>query len=435
MLKKQSQLFIKTFYILTFLLTSCIVFGQTITLYQNNFENPLVTPTETASEPYYDLDSRPVDQLYGGTGSGTSANVRFQQTFTVETILNNGNGSTAAGSEPYVLPGNPGVGLNYSIGMQSGSNLATREGGENDYLAIKLAAQNNPYLNLKIDVSSIALRNRTGGQQFTNPANVVPRFRFRVYDAPNWTNTSAVFQPGTTSGALVAGAVTNPNAPLLDITLSGNALTQGANRFLYNWKTLAFSLQLSAINIATNPTKKVIMTIELINDPGVQYAAIDNIIITSDIVPLPVTFGSVQASITNGTLKTNWETYGEKNNDHFDIEASTDGTNFKKIGTVKSKAIDGNSGSNLNYEFTYTVTGTTFAGITLMVLAFGFSYKRRKTLSLLALALSLIVASYSCSKNNNELVSSKQTKIFIRIAQLDKDGTKAYSKVVQAIQQ
>lgn len=57
----------------------------------------------------------------------------------------------------------------------------------------------------------------------------------------------------------------------------------------------------------------------------------------------PVNFGSVMAKMLNGQLMVNWVSETETNNHHYDIELSKDGQNFTKIGSVSSKAANGNS--------------------------------------------------------------------------------------------
>lgn len=49
--------------------------------------------------------------------------------------------------------------------------------------------------------------------------------------------------------------------------------------------------------------------------------------------------------------KLNWVTTTERNNDFFTVLRSPDGVSFEAIGTVKTKSINGNSGSELSYEF------------------------------------------------------------------------------------
>lgn len=46
-----------------------------------------------------------------------------------------------------------------------------------------------------------------------------------------------------------------------------------------------------------------------------------------------------------------WTTQTEQNNKGFEIQRSVDGSNFSTVGFVRSKAINGNSTSNIDYEF------------------------------------------------------------------------------------
>jgi len=65
--------------------------------------------------------------------------------------------------------------------------------------------------------------------------------------------------------------------------------------------------------------------------------------------PLPVELVSFEANPQeNGTVKLNWETASEYNSDHFAVLRSYDGQNYSPIGTVKSA---GNSSSSIKYEF------------------------------------------------------------------------------------
>lgn len=65
------------------------------------------------------------------------------------------------------------------------------------------------------------------------------------------------------------------------------------------------------------------------------------------LVALPVTFSYFE--IANNILK--WGTSTEIDNDYFEVQESEDGINWKTISTVPSKALNGNSSSNLSYTF------------------------------------------------------------------------------------
>lgn len=66
---------------------------------------------------------------------------------------------------------------------------------------------------------------------------------------------------------------------------------------------------------------------------------------------LPVTVSSLSSKRVNNTNHLSWTTQSEQDNVGFDIEMSLDGTNFKKIAFVESRAMNGNSSGLINYTF------------------------------------------------------------------------------------
>lgn len=145
---------------------------------------------------------------------------------------------------------------------------------------------------------------------------------------------------------------------------------------------------------------------------------------------LPVTFETVEAISIGDQLSVNWTTSSEYNNDHFEIEASSDGKNFTKIGTLSSKAVDGKSTSPLQYSFTSGL-GSAIFGLSILGMGLvGFKNRRHKMAGLLAI-IGLMVTIHSCSKSDTGIFDSKED-LYIRVAQIDKDGLKAYSKIVKS---
>jgi hypothetical protein len=83
------------------------------------------------------------------------------------------------------------------------------------------------------------------------------------------------------------------------------------------------------------------------NDPANDNST-TGIIVTT---PLPVSLTSFTAVKKGSTSLLNWNTASEVNNAGFDIERSSDGRAFSKIGMVYSKAINGNSHESLDYSY------------------------------------------------------------------------------------
>lgn len=67
---------------------------------------------------------------------------------------------------------------------------------------------------------------------------------------------------------------------------------------------------------------------------------------------LPVELTNYSAAMSGKFNSIKWSTASEQNNSGFDIQRSTDGVNFEKIGFVKSLSTSGNSSSRLDYSFT-----------------------------------------------------------------------------------
>lgn len=146
---------------------------------------------------------------------------------------------------------------------------------------------------------------------------------------------------------------------------------------------------------------------------------------------MPVLWDAVNATISNEQLTVSWTTSSETNNDRFEVEASKNGSDFTKIATVASKAANGNSSTAISYTLTADVNGmVAIAGWgVLSFLAMPIANKKLRGIIVLCI-LSVIL--YSCSKNNTDQLNIGESKVYIRIAQVDKDGTKTYSKTVLA---
>lgn len=66
-------------------------------------------------------------------------------------------------------------------------------------------------------------------------------------------------------------------------------------------------------------------------------------------VVLPLIINQFNGNYTDGFIQLGWNTYSEINMDHFDIERSRDGSNFRQIGRVTT--VSGQLSSNANYTY------------------------------------------------------------------------------------
>lgn len=150
---------------------------------------------------------------------------------------------------------------------------------------------------------------------------------------------------------------------------------------------------------------------------------------------LPVKFTEMSAKIQGGRLNVNWSTASETDNDRFIVQASSDGKKWTDIGTVASKANGGNSSVKLTYTFSQEWGNTVLAGFGLLgLLLLPATRNKLLRLGMILLVVTMVV---SCAKENDgfrdlDEGGTSGSPVYVRVAQVDKDGTTAYSDVVAA---
>ena len=148
---------------------------------------------------------------------------------------------------------------------------------------------------------------------------------------------------------------------------------------------------------------------------------------------LPVRFGAISAKISSGSLQVGWTTHSEVNNDKFVVQVSKNGAKWTDVGTVVSKAEGGNSASTLNYSFGMPWGEMTLAGLGLLsLLLLPATRNRWMKFGVVVLALTVIV---SCAKETENLpdrniAATAKGATYVRVAQVDKNGTTTFSEVV-----
>lgn len=177
---------------------------------------------------------------------------------------------------------------------------------------------------------------------------------------------------------------------------------------------------------------------DLTGIPGGTTTDPINFGITNDPDLLPVHFADLSAILKGGKLFVKWGTLSEINNKSFEIEVSADGVHFVSIGSMNSKAENGNSDSLINYEFSIDFSNMALAtsGIVLVMLAFGTLLMKflpkRKVLFVSLIITGIFMGVAGCQKKNSNPFSDSNT-LYVRIAQIDIDGSKSYSSVVKVI--
>ncbi|MFM6924858.1 MAG: SdrD B-like domain-containing protein [Ferruginibacter sp.] len=82
---------------------------------------------------------------------------------------------------------------------------------------------------------------------------------------------------------------------------------------------------------------------------GEERKDIDGGIKNAPGVVLPLIVNQFNGSYSDGIIQLGWSTYSEINLEHFDIERSTDGTNFRQIGKINTA--NGQLNSNASYTY------------------------------------------------------------------------------------
>ncbi len=150
---------------------------------------------------------------------------------------------------------------------------------------------------------------------------------------------------------------------------------------------------------------------------------------------LLVELGALNAFIKNEQLQIDWKTVSETNNAEFIIDISTTGIGgWKTIGVVKSKAENGNSTADIDYS--YNISLSSALGMLAMALLFGLFIpvgNKRKRIVLSLLAIAMTIGYYSCQKSQLTGETTIGEKIFVRLSQIDKDGTTKVLKIQEAV--
>lgn len=187
---------------------------------------------------------------------------------------------------------------------------------------------------------------------------------------------------------------------------------------------------------ATQPFDEVVIRISSLVGVANQLRVFGAFAVTTSIpgvcTSLPVDFGDISSEFKNGSLFVSWKTLSETNNKEFFIEASKDGKNWVAIGTVASKAADGNSDVTLEYNFTKSLPGLALGGLGLIALLSMPFFRNRFIKACLTLTC-LVLLGLSCNKDNEQVNTDDMKNLYIRIGQVDKDGTVRYSSAVKTI--
>lgn len=257
---------------------------------------------------------------------------------------------------------------------------------------------------------------------FTVTANGVGNVISFQFDVFVNTNTSSAFDPnldtkvytGTTTYTVTQGT------PTASQTFSSTTIpfypTPYSNNNPYRAEDVYVVLKnIVIVNGTTTTTVANAVVTPVVNTCG----------------PLPITFGEVKASAKGGQLVVDWQSTKEVNCNEYVVEASKDGVNWAAIGTLKSKAVNGNSDETLNYSFTGNLP-LALGGLSIALLLFSIFKSRIFRIAMVVVVLGVLG---SCLKNGNEVDLSKDGPVYIRIAQYDLNGSVEHSSIVKVIEE
>jgi len=204
------------------------------------------------------------------------------------------------------------------------------------------------------------------------------------------------------------------------------------------------SSKLNAVGTHKNKPLRLRVASDYLNSPDysfdteLKYGQMEDYSITL-LGGLPVTFGNFKAGIFGNQLKVNWQSLTEKNNKQYLIQVSQDGKTFFTIGEQLSKATNGNSDEAIDYEFSGSLQdfNGVFATLFLISLFSLIRNKRKRILNfslIIGISCCLVFIGNSCNKKAIEM-QQEQSELYLRIAQVDKDGTTQHSKVIRVTKQ
>ncbi len=322
-------------------------------------------------------------------------------------------------------------------GAYKGTAVSVRNGGNTTVINSLAYANNNytPFYNIQ---STLTLVNTTVYNPGSSALDVNNPVANNIYNSILWTDNSAANIIAVSNGS----PTINIENSLLNATYQGtitgsNILT--TNPAFANPASGDFSLQPGspAINNGNNTlyTNTANGNGDLANNQRITQTTIDIGAYEANSSALPVRFGALSAALKHNQILINWSTESETNNDHFEIEISADGKQFNPIASVKSKAVNGNSATPINYTFDSSFSGWQafqMGLFSLLSLALTAPLRRKRIAGLILIIGAAGVL--SCSKSHTS-VTENELKLYLRIAQVDKDGKKEYSKTITVVNQ
>lgn len=161
---------------------------------------------------------------------------------------------------------------------------------------------------------------------------------------------------------------------------------------------------------------------------GMVRTDIDAGLVDAPGVIMPLTMDQFNGFYDNGVIQLKWKTFSELNIDHFDIERSTDGVNFRQIGRVYAS---GGEVTNNTYSYVDVSAerGTNFYRLALIDEDGNYTYSKAVTLTvdIKGITVSVVYPNPFSKRVQVKLDCLKAEQITIRV--LDNSGNVVRSQM------
>lgn len=149
----------------------------------------------------------------------------------------------------------------------------------------------------------------------------------------------------------------------------------------------------------------------------------------ADNTPVPITLINLRATHKNGYNVISWETVNEINSFGFDVEFSTNGLTYSKVGTVLSMATNGSSNDKLSYQYNHLQQPKGFYRLKLMDKDGRYKYSSVLKLNDVVVLTAEVYPTITNSNVTVQITSEKNTTATIYV--IDVNGRILSSKLTQ----
>jgi len=143
-------------------------------------------------------------------------------------------------------------------------------------------------------------------------------------------------------------------------------------------------------------------------------------------IVLPLTIDQFNGSYSNGVIHLKWTTFMEVNMDHFDIERSTDGVNFRQIGSLSAL---GSVNTDHSYLDLTADRGSNFYRLAMIDMDGNYTYSKTITLSVdyKGISVSVVYPNPFSKRVQVRIFSDKTEQVSMKV--LDNAGTVVRSQL------